>query len=121
MKYKRDETFRYKFIEEISFNFKMISIDGIPIDSKSCEGVLLDISPNGCKILSPLEFPAHKNIVFYIEFTFNEEPIKVSSELVWKKRVGNNFQYGLKLHSTEDSSRLIVQEIKKYVKKQELS
>lgn len=117
MKYKRGESFRFQFNEGLECLIKIISIDGSPIDSKLAEGLILDISPTGLKLSSSLDFPTNKPVVFFVEFALNDQQIKVSADLVWKKNVGNGYHYGLKQHGTKEDTRLLIDELKKYVKK----
>lgn len=117
MKYKREETFRYEFAEEFNCVFKIISIDGVTLDSSLSEGIIIDLSPSGLKLFSPLDIPSEKNIVFHIEFTLNEKQLKLPAIIVWKRNVGNGFHYGLNHQGTEEDTSLLIDELKMYAKK----
>ncbi|WNF35865.1 PilZ domain-containing protein [Bacillaceae bacterium IKA-2] len=118
MKYKREETFRYVIVEKLNCKFKIISARGQQFDSSYSNGDLLDISPSGLKIFSPLDISPQKNVVFYVEFTLNNQPIKLNATLIWKKNVGNGYQYGLKHHGSKEEVRMLIEELKIYAKKQ---
>lgn len=113
MKYRREEAFRYEFTEEVPCMFKIRSI--ISIDS-SFEGKIIDISPSGIKLFSSIDLPEKKNLLLLIEFLLNENPIVINAELIWKRKVGNGYHYGLKSLSTKDETTKIVHDLKLYVK-----
>ncbi len=116
MKYKREETFRYEFTKEFKCLFKIISIDGVKHDSSTSEGLILDLSPSGVKLFSPLDIPSEKNIIFQIEFILNKNTIKLPALIIWKRDVGNGFHYGLQHQGAEEDTRLLIDELKLYAK-----
>lgn len=114
MKYRREEILRYEFTETVMCDFKIIS--SLSEESNFHEGRVVDLSPSGLKLFSPLDIPTEKKTIFYVEFTINVEPIKFSAELIWKRNVGNGFHYGLKQQGTTEDMQLLINELKLYAK-----
>lgn len=115
----RKEGFRYEFGIPMDCNFEVISIDERKMESSWGTAKLLNISPHGLKISSHLDLPvAMKKIGVKISFTIVDEELTVNGQLVWQKKVGKTFTYGVKLDQNEQKERKIIEELKRYTKLQ---
>lgn len=116
LKFRRSDSFRYEFEETISCNLKIISINGTPYESDFITGTLIDVSPNGFKLYTTFDIPINKDVIVFVEFTINNQPLTFSATLVWKRDVGNGYHYGLKHHGNKEDVSLLVETLKTYAK-----
>ena len=115
MTFKRQEGFRYAFGKPLEAGM-VILIEGKPLDVERtripCE--ILDISPHGLKIMSEEDFSEHKNKVLQLEISFilDTTEIKGIGEIVWSKKFGSGYHYGITFFNQESVEELIVNELK---------
>lgn len=114
----RHEGFRYEFAHPHPCSFELISIDTLQIESHWGSAVLHDLSPHGMNFRTNLNIPVNeKKIGIMVSFTLIEEEIVATGYLMWQKREGGYYSYGVQLDNDEIQERKIVEELKKYVKK----
>ena len=119
MKYKRDEAFRYSFKEPIEMEFKLlIERDGVLNETRSSTATLLDISPQGVRLKTPLNLPLEDQINYLIEmhFKLSEAPISIIGKPVWKQKEFNHYLYGIEALEDKQTEEIIIQELKHYAK-----
>src|SRR5690625_971394 len=106
-RYKRKETFRYTFEEPIAALFEIIGIDDHTVSSSKGKAKILNISPHGIKLNSPLNIPEtdHKSIQLTISFELNNKQLNVNGEIVWKKPKGISVDYGIDLIIDESTQQ----------------
>ncbi|MGM9946337.1 MAG: PilZ domain-containing protein [Lysinibacillus sp.] len=115
MIFKRQEGFRYAFGEPLEAGV-VILIEGKPLDVERtripCE--ILDISPRGLKISIGEDFNEHKNKVLQLEVSFilDATEIKGIGEIVWSKKFGSGYHYGITFFNQASVEDLIINELK---------
>lgn len=118
MVYRRNESFRYKFNKPIQCQFKITRIDDQIINSDLGAGQILDISPTGIKLLSPLNMtPQNKEIEIEIHFSLDDQTFELPGLLLWQKKDFNNeFSYGVKLEITAEIEHQVVEQLKDHAR-----
>ena len=117
MIFKRDESFRYEFKEPIPTTFSFQQIDSKEFNSNPGMAKLIDISPNGCKIFTPLEIPSTTHEVnLTLNFTLGSKEFVSSGTIIWRKTFGKNFYYGLKTMMTKEEKDELLVQLKELVK-----
>lgn len=116
MQYKREEGFRYVFGEPLLAEFSIEHIDGKSTNSKPGNAKIIDISPKGAKITSKLQIPMEKGITISLSFTLNEKKFMIISDIVWRKELFGEYQYGLESKMTNEEQNHLVNELKIYAK-----
>jgi hypothetical protein len=108
MRYKRDEGFRYEFGKPLKAEITLVAELDIEI---MLEGDLVDISPEGAKVITEVDIPDR---ITDIDFSFemNGSRYQLESKIVWKKQLGNHFTYGLNHSINEELQRELIEEIK---------
>ena len=115
MIFKRQEGFRYAFGEPLQAR-AVILIKGKPLDVERtqipCE--ISDISPRGLKIAIDEDFNEHKNKVLQLEISFvlDSTEIKGIGEIVWSKKFGSGYHYGITFFNQSNVEDLIINELK---------
>ncbi|MGN7478800.1 PilZ domain-containing protein [Solibacillus silvestris] len=115
MEFKRNEGFRFTFGVPVAAKYTVL-IDGKPEDLEAtkhpCE--IIDISPRGMKMFSYHGIGENTNhlVQLEIQFILDEVLIKAIGEIVWKKKYGEKFQYGLIFEDQPAIEELIVSELK---------
>ena len=115
MIFKRQEGFRYAFGDPLEAG-AVVLIEGKPLDVEQtripCE--ILDISPRGLRIAIGEDFNEHKNKVLQLEIIFilDSTEIKGIGEIVWSKKFGSGYHYGITFFNQESVEELIVNELK---------
>ncbi|WP_019153003.1 hypothetical protein [Robertmurraya massiliosenegalensis] len=119
MLYRRDESFRFTFGNPIEATFKILKVNQISGGSKEGRALLMDLSPNGLRISSPLDLPINeKNLLLEISFVLNKQIISIIAEPKWKKRTSaQSFSYRLVGLDDEETMKIIVSELKAFSKK----
>ncbi len=116
MQYKRNEYFRYTFGEPTEATFRLIKDSGgdqpAEFSNKgNCQ--IVDISPNGLRMVTELSITIELIKQIEISFTIDETPLDMIGELVWcKKSVHGFFEYGVRLDGDHDKEQRIVNELK---------
>ena len=123
MIFKRQEGFRYAFGDPLEAE-AVVLIEGKPLDVEQtripCE--ILDISPRGLKIAIGEDFNEHKNKVLQLEISFilDSTEIKGIGEIVWSKKFGSGYHYGITFFNQSTVEELIVNELKERRRKEVL-
>lgn len=113
----RTEGFRYEFGSPLPCTFEVTSIDGQPLESKTGEAVIINISPHGLKLGTQLDIPIDgRKIGVRIDFVIMNERIVVQGHFVWQKRELHNYTYGIHLTISESVERTIIEELKRFTK-----
>ncbi|MGF2617869.1 PilZ domain-containing protein [Rossellomorea aquimaris] len=118
MIFKREEAYRYVFAKPVPCVFTIIRAGSEDVTLNPGEGELVDISPGGCQMAASLDIPVEQEVSVQVNFTLNDEEIRVEGQLVWKKPFGLGFQYGVEFSQDEDLAELITDELKKMVKRE---
>ncbi|WP_064092347.1 PilZ domain-containing protein [Rossellomorea aquimaris] len=119
MKYKRDEAFRYSFKQPIEMEFKLLlEKDGVLNETRSSTATLLDISPRGVRLKTPLSLPLEDQMNYLLEmhFKLNEVPISIIGKPVWKRKEFNYYLYGIEALEDKQTEEIIIQELKHFAK-----
>ena len=115
MIFKRQEGFRYAFGEPLEAEV-VILIEGKPLDAERTQipCKVLDISPRGLKMVIDEDFNEYKNKVLQLEvsFTLDTTEIKGIGEIVWSKKIGSGYHYGIILFNQANVEDLIINELK---------
>lgn len=115
MIFKRQEGFRYAFGEPLEAEI-VVLIEQKPLDVERttipCE--ILDISPRGLKIAIGEDFNEHKNKVLQLEISFilDTTEIKGIGKIVWSKKVGSTYHYGVTFFNQSNVENLITNDLK---------
>lgn len=119
MRSKRSEYFRFEFDQPIDATIRIIEVNGTEKISKPAKAKIKDLSPHGMKLLTNLNFILEyiDSLKIEIDFSLNEDsPITATGSLVWQKEEFCGYSYGIKLESTEDGEKKIIEELKKFSK-----
>ena len=115
MIFKRKEGFRHAFGEPLEAGV-VILIEGKPsgVERTRIPGNILDISPRGLKLLIDHDFDEYKNKVLQLEISFILDVMEIRGigEIVWSKKFGSGYHYGITFFNQSDVEELIVNELK---------
>ncbi len=121
MQYKRNEYFRYTFGEPSEATFRIIkqinNESGIEL-SKKGKCYIVDVSPNGVRMLTDLSINIEQLKKIELNFVLDEQPITMIGDLVWSQKKIHGIEYGVRLNGDHDSEQLIVNELKTRRKKE---
>jgi len=120
MRFRRNESFRYTFNTPVECHFKIIKINGIPVESEFGSGKIMDISPHGLKMMSFLNLlVANKKLKLEVHFMLEEYFFQIPGEVVWQQKIfqNNSYLYGIQFHHIEEISEKIIEIIKTHVRK----
>lgn len=114
MRYKRDEAFRFQFREPLNgvLTFQLAN----ELEFKK-EVKIMDISPNGLKLLGPSNIPVNEESEKKVSFIINDKEIEISGVLVWNRHMGENSLYGFQGNDDQSTKQMIVTSLKEYSKK----
>lgn len=115
MQYKRNEYFRYTFGEPCEATFRLIKDTGgdRPTEfSNKGKCQIIDISPNGLRIITELSIVIELLKVIEVNFIIDETPLSMIGELVWSKKNVNGFEYGVRLSEDQNNEQKIVNDLK---------
>ena len=118
MNYKRKSPFRYTFSEPITVYFKIVNINGKRIESSEGSATMIDVSPKGIKLKSPLDLQDinHKTILLSIRFMIATDELIVLGRIVWKRQWVGFYHYGIELLVDDSVSQKIIEQLKMYVR-----
>lgn len=116
MHYKRTESFRYTFGTPLEARIEIFrqEADLLPISTGQWEASILDISPNGMKIISSKNIQTLENLQIQISFILNETPLDMTGTISWKKPTGTYFEYGILENNSLEIKNLLISELKVY-------
>lgn len=119
MHYKRKSYFRYTFKEPLSAFFQISTVDSKPVHTSDGEATLENISPEGAKLTSVLNIPEinDKTIELTISFHLNDKEFKFNGKIVWRKQLGNTYNYGIEFSEDESAKSRLIEQLKIYSKK----
>jgi len=115
MIFKRNEGFRLVFNEPIQSYFNVL-VDGKAAELGStriaCE--IIDISPRGIKMGSTFDLTVYRTESLQLEvfFVIDEQELKGIGEIVWSKKFGNGYQYGVIFNDQPALEKAIVDQLK---------
>jgi hypothetical protein len=116
---KRSEYFRFEFEQPIEATLRITEINGVQKVSKPASVQIINLSPHGIKIQTPLNFQLDHAERIKVEVRFNldyESLLVVNGIFVWQKKKAQEFSYGIEIVSTDESEKMIIEELKKYSK-----
>ena len=93
MYYKRNEPFRYTFGQPLKALIEIIKKEDTEETLTSggqWEAFLLDISPNGMRIISATNIDLSEDTQIRIAFRLNETQFEINGTISWKKARGLN-------------------------------
>ena len=115
MIFKRQEGFRFAFGEPLDAGV-VVLIEGKPLDVERTRIMckILDISPCGLKIMIDEDFSEHENKILQLEISFilDATEIKGIGEIVWSKKIGSGYYYGITFFNQPGVEKLIINELK---------
>ena len=119
MYYKRNEPFRYTFGKPLEAVIETIRKEEDTLTSNGkWEVLLLDISPNGMKIVSSTNMNLPEDSQIRIAFKLNETQFELDGKVSWKKARGlHHFEYGIVENNSDFIKNLLISELKAYSKK----
>ncbi|EKN68374.1 PilZ domain-containing protein [Schinkia azotoformans MEV2011] len=120
MIFRRQESFRYTFNKPIDCTFKIIKIDDSEVNTEFGSGQIIDISPNGLKMISSLNVsPTLKKVEIEVHFPIDEQAFITPGIILWQKKEWslNVYSYGIKLLCSEEITASIVTGLKKHAEK----
>lgn len=115
MIFKRKEGFRFSFGEPIEAGF-VVMIDGKPVGAGesrlACK--VLDVSPRGMKIMTEVDLSNYINRILQLEVSFILDNVEIRGigEIVWSKKFGSGYQYGIVFYNQPGVESLIISELK---------
>lgn len=115
MIFKRNEGFRFAFGEPLKASF-VILLNGKPLSIErprvACE--VLDISPRGMKIVTDIDLNDYRGFLVQLElhFLLDMVQMKALGEVVWAKKLGSKYQYGIYFNKQSALEDLIIDELK---------
>jgi len=79
---------------------------------------MMDISPNGLKLNTPLNIPISKlgQVKISVRFQLNETMFQVHGMIIWREDKYNHFLYGVHFSIDERVQEDLIRNIKSYVK-----
>lgn len=109
----RKEPFRYVMNQPIECQLTASSTResvGAPAEA---EGVLLDLSPSGCKVRTPLNIRfSAGDTRLRVSFRLNEQPIELEGSVRWGWMFGlGQYQYGIRFELDEVTEALLLSEL----------
>ncbi|WP_165763709.1 PilZ domain-containing protein [Halalkalibacter urbisdiaboli] len=119
MLYRRQDSFRYEFNEQLTGKLQLLQIADKKVTSSIGTMQLYNISPGGLKIETTLNFPDPKKqkIILNLSFYLNEEEIERKGEIVWKKILANRYQYGLIFNQSDHDKDELIGFLKDFAKR----
>ncbi|AQX55504.1 ABC transporter permease [Bacillus sp. VT 712] len=117
MQYKREEPFRFTFAKPIVGTFFIKKYDGKDIESKLGPLAIIDLSPRGMKLITPLDLPVfQKPIELTVNFSLLDENLTITGLAVWKEKSNHEFLYGIEAFTDENQQQLLLDTLKQYAK-----
>lgn len=116
MIYRRNEAFRFSFGNPIEASLKILRNKNDTRTTGGGQVMILDLSANGMKIMSPLDFPIEdQTFLMEISFILNKKNIVMIAQPKWKRLVTqSSFYYGLVGIDNEETRKEIIEELKEY-------
>ena len=121
--FKRKEGFRFAFGEPIEAGF-VIMIGGKPLglERKRMPGRVLDISPRGMKMVTEVDLTEYMDKMLQLEvfFVIDKAEIRAIGEIVWCKKFGSGYHYGIVFPNQPGAESIIISELKARRRKEAL-
>ncbi|NSL50894.1 PilZ domain-containing protein [Calidifontibacillus erzurumensis] len=120
MFFRRNEGFRYSFQQPIPCIFNIRKIDQMPYNSDLCHGQIIDISPNGLKLMTMINLMIlDKKIEIEIQFSIEDQAFEIPARVVWQQKSiqKNYFNYGIQFINAQHISKKIIEALKIHTRK----
>lgn len=115
MRYKRNEPWRYEFINPHDTTFYISGLKERSHRSSSGKGVLLNISPGGLRLKTALNLPDKKDMRLTFAIDIVDQTIAPEGLIIWKKSDGKHFTYGIDF-TTDEYEQQIIKAVKAFRK-----
>ncbi|WP_168735841.1 PilZ domain-containing protein [Cohnella fermenti] len=112
---RRHEPFRYEFQPPLPCLIQLYEVNNARLDSKQGQARLLDLSPNGCKLDTPLNFRVNQNECKVVLSFDLIGPLAIRGSILWQDQKAHTSHYGIQFE--EDHQKEITDELKHYAKK----
>ncbi|MBP1991559.1 PilZ domain-containing protein [Paenibacillus eucommiae] len=113
---RRNEPLRYSFSPEMPCSIQLYEINNCQLDSNQGKAYILDLSSNGCKLESQLNFKVKYNeckIILTLKLTQN---VELRGTIIWQDTRPHAHRYGIRIEPAYQ--KLITEELKAYSKMQ---
>ncbi|OES43773.1 PilZ domain-containing protein [Domibacillus iocasae] len=119
MYYKRKEAFRYVFPESIPTACEVYQYsNGVKVKIQTFTAYILDISPNGMKIVSKTDVELKSDFILIFSFQLSGTLIQFTGQLIYKRHARDSFEYGVQSDGSDVLKNQIVSALKVYTKEQ---
>src|SRR4051794_39145247 len=109
MYHKRNEPFRYSFGKPIAAIIEtVIKEEQALVSNGKWEAAILDISPNGMKIVSSADIEPSEDLQIRTSFMLNKTHIEINGKISWKKALGMDFEYGILENTPAEIKALLI-------------
>lgn len=115
--YRRDESFRYSFIEPLKATITIPEINEKCGEIREGDIQVYNISPKGCSFSTSLKLPPTKDYTVQIDLIINQNDMELPGYIVWRKYRDNDYIYGFQLVENKEINTWITEEIKIFSKK----
>lgn len=113
---KRNELFRFTFREPLQATIKAFqNKEQTLIFHGIWEAFIVNISPNGMKIISSANIDPSKDLQIRTSFTLNNTIMEINGSISWKKTSGQNFEYGILENNSAEMRHLLISELTTYL------
>ncbi|GGG13378.1 hypothetical protein GCM10007425_04590 [Lysinibacillus alkalisoli] len=121
MVYRRNESFRYTFPEIVVISGVLVS-ELEHLNHKEWKGHIVDISPQGMKVVSDLQLTETeiRQVQLESNFRIDANMIKGYAEIRWYKSYGGGQQLGLYFHEQAEVEGKIIDDLKSRRRKEVL-
>lgn len=115
MNFKRQEGFRFEFEQPVKAAFRLAR-NGELLNPQASyiPAEILDISPKGMKMATSTEIQDAMidEVNVHILYCLDTLEIQSQGTIIWEKKTGRSFVYGLHFHSQGDTEQVIISELK---------
>lgn len=106
-RFKREEPFRYEFIQPQDTSFYISRFRGKTSQSSRGKGVVRNISPGGLRLETDFNLPKGDEIEITIELDIANHIIEPVGFIVWKDQSHDRFLYGIRFTSNDFAQDII--------------
>ncbi|MBB6693770.1 PilZ domain-containing protein [Cohnella xylanilytica] len=115
---RRGEPYRYSFVPELPCLIRLREANGFAVRSKPGQALLIDMSPQGCKLESALNFRLPDNeckVILSVRLT---RELELRGTMIWQEERTPAFAYGIQLEETHRDE--LEEEIRAYAEWKQL-
>lgn len=114
MESRRREPFRYSMEQPLLCQVEITGIDQLTVDGKLAAVELLDVSKNGCKVRTLLDFHAGDHFIqCTVHFTLGDEQFAFPGQIRWQRQLQAPYHYyGIQLSLTYEEKEKIYAELR---------